>query len=903
MDDATVRLSVLALWLILLAAPAAGQAQPAPLPEEPQLTLPVPLASVSYPLPAGLLGPDDQPARVLLQLALDAEGDVLDAAVAESSGDEAIDAAALEAALYLSFLPATQGGEPVAVTINYPLVFVPPAPPPPLVVPAELSGRVEVKGSKDPVPGMEVALLPAVLKADAEEREEPLLKDYEVSGDALTVVETDAEGNFVFADLPPGTYIATLGSGGYKLERFLEVLAEGTLREVVYRIRPTGVPETIVVARRQSDTPERVLTRDQLKKMPGAGRDPMAAVQSLPGVVHVAPDFAAGEQVQTPVLRGASAEDSVLYLDGLPVPIIFHSLSGYTITGDALVERAFLKPAAVEARYGDLTGGVVGLDLRSPRDDRVGGFIDPGIGMASFALEGPITEKSRFFVGLRRSYFDVLMKLIIPKDAPIDFATAPYFQDQQVLLELDATPWLTLTLGYIGTIDGIKLLREQEADDASDPLLFDLKTDMHRIFIKSQIETESGFRNRLTPAVTFWGSGFNFANYISTEDRHTVIHVVDDLHVPLGERVSVDVSGIFEADSLRQRRNIPAPVREDTGPRTSLPGEENLVGNEKEWRLWAGASLSVPVDIVPRKLRVTPEVRVDWWNKIQQAAPQVRGRIGFSPIDQLRFSVAGGRYIQSPSFEELSSVTGNPDLQAEGAWHLNGGVQWAPGPWLDIDVQGYGKWLDKQTVSSSSASQVGELASLFDFSGASDEDPTHGLSNSGIGRIYGVEAFARFGFLKGGVGIEGWLGYSLSWAQRKDFPDEEWRWFQHDRRHQITALIQASLPGEVSLGARWLFQSGNPITPVEDSIYYPDQDFYLPVYGDLYSARSRPFHQLDIRLDKRFRRKTHLVDIYIDVQNAIPAASGDFEIPSFDYRETAAFTMFPAINFAVRVEF
>ncbi|UCH79340.1 MAG: energy transducer TonB [Candidatus Coatesbacteria bacterium] len=50
---------------------------------------------------------------VMLRLYLDAEGNVTSVEVWSSSGDQAVDAAALEAGEKCRFLPATQDGEPV----------------------------------------------------------------------------------------------------------------------------------------------------------------------------------------------------------------------------------------------------------------------------------------------------------------------------------------------------------------------------------------------------------------------------------------------------------------------------------------------------------------------------------------------------------------------------------------------------------------------------------------------------------------------------------------------------------------------------------------------------------------------------------------------------------------------
>ena len=65
----------------------------------------------------------------------------------------------------MSFVPSQLTGEPVEVTIDFPVVFLGSGPPEPQVLPARLSGRVEVRGSREPVALLEVALFVATPKA------------------------------------------------------------------------------------------------------------------------------------------------------------------------------------------------------------------------------------------------------------------------------------------------------------------------------------------------------------------------------------------------------------------------------------------------------------------------------------------------------------------------------------------------------------------------------------------------------------------------------------------------------------------------------------------------------------------------------------------------------------------
>ncbi len=914
---------LLPLMLLLVAWPVQAQDEAPPeegddpaeeaaeAPPGQQVSFPVALGSLAPPpLPDGLLEPGDQPVKVMLQLVVDEDGGVVDVQLKESCGIEEVDDAAIEAGFYLAFYPAqTADGTPVEVTIDYPFFFLRPEPPPPAVPPARLSGRIEIKGDKNPLPAAFLELYVATpkeeFKEDAKKLERP--ENWELADEAAYTTETDTDGNFVIDDIKPGTYIAAFGGGAYRLEKFIEELGEGVLREVIYRARPTGLNESTTVVRRTSDTPSRVLTQQELRKMPGAGGDPIAAMQSLPGVIHQSPVQAGGfaGTNQAPIIRGAASEDSVLYMDGLPVPILLHSITNKTVTGDYILDQAYLRPAAPEARFGDLTGGVLGIELRNPRNDRVGGFVDNGIGESGGAIEGPIgtNKKARFYVGVRRTYYDLIIRLVYPQAERLQLTTAPFAQDQQAILEFDVTDWLTGHFSYIGTLDGIRVVDTGDEDE-EERGLFDTRTDMHRFTLRGdfRLGKNKKIKNRGGVALTFWGTGFNALDIISRSERHTTFHVFDDLNLPITNWLQLDAGFLVEIDNIRLSENLPPLSREDTGPSTSTGQEQNVVGSGANTRGWAGAYVGLPITPI-KGITIAPEFRLDWRNDLAQVMPQFRARMGFQPVEQFRVSLAGGRYLQSPSSEELSSISGNPKLGPEGAWHVNLALDIQPGTFLNVNLQGYAKFLDNQTVSSRTSGDAAAFADLgFDFSDPDDDDPTNGLSNSGIGRIWGAELFTRWNLFPGGR-LVGWLGYGISWAQRRDFETEEWRYFQNDRRHQLTAVLQARFPGEISLGARFQIQSGSPTTPVEKATYFADINTFVPTYGTLYSARTKPFHQLDLRLDKKIRNKNTTAEVFFDVTNVYAAVTGDFVFYDFEYEEELTFQTFPNLNVGVRVEF
>jgi len=844
-----------------------------------------------------------------LSLVIDEEGQVIDQAVAITSGITAIDEVALATAPYLSFLPAARDGVPVLVTIDFPFRFLPEPPEEPEIPPAVLSGRVEALGSREPLPLVGISLYQANQKPEEErvkikggEGRRDVSVNYLLSDEPIASTDTDADGRFVFSELPPGSFVALVGSGGYKKVSWLEEFDPGQEREVVYRLVPALGAETVVIARRQPGVPERVLTRDELFKVPGAANDPVEALKSLPGVSY-APRQDASSDVgvvdQTPVVRGASSEDSVAYLDGLPSPILIHSVGTESVLPDYAVESALLAPAAASARYGDLIGAVLGLGLRSPRTDRIGGFLQPGFSMASGAIEGPITKKSRFYIGFRRSYYEAIFALFFPKDAVVDFATVPLLQDQQVVLETDLLDWMTLKFAYLGTLDAINIL-SREDDDGRQERVFSRNTILNRFQVELEMRGPKGAVHVTKPAVSFWNTRFEIGETIDDKDSHTTFHLLDTYEAPLLSWLSVSTGAMLEVDYSNRVSRVPQFAREDTGPSTSIEEEQFSQGQEQITRLWHSGWLSAEFKPI-KALRVTPEIRLDAFGAVQEFAAQPRLRLAGDPTSWLTLSLAGGRYQQLPSLQELNAISGNPDLETERAWHVNAAIDIQPGPWLDVNIQGYAKFLDNLVVRDLPQSTFSDLVQGVGNEDSS-EDPTHGLSNLGKGRIYGAEVFLRYAFFAG-IGFNGWVGYSLSWSERKDLEEEEWRWFASDRRHQLTVLMQLTFPGEVSLGARWLVQSGRPRTPIDGAVFFADSGAFLPVYGDLYAERTMPYHQLDLRLDKKVRKPTHIINFFIEATNIYYAKTDDLSIPSYDYRESSGFSLIPQVDFGFRLEF
>jgi hypothetical protein len=112
------------------------------------------------------------------------------------------------------------------------------------------------------------------------------------------------------------------------------------------------------------------------------------------------------------------------------------------------------------------------------------------------------------------------------------------------------------------------------------------------------------------------------------------------------------------------------------------------------------------------------------------------------------------------------------------------------------------------------------------------------------------------------------------------------------------------LPRNWQVGARFRLVSGNPYTPVVSATYDGGNDEYIPIYGRPNSRRVAPFHQLDLRVDKRFVWKRVMLTVYLDVQNVYNHQNPEFRTYSFDYTVSRDIPSLPIIpSLGLKLEF
>jgi hypothetical protein len=99
----------------------------------------------------------------------------------------------------------------------------------------------------------------------------------------------------------------------------------------------------------------------------------------------------------------------------------------------------------------------------------------------------------------------------------------------------------------------------------------------------------------------------------------------------------------------------------------------------------------------------------------------------------------------------------------------------------------------------------------------------------------------------------------------------------------------------VDLGLRFRLASGNPYSPVIGASYDAVNDDYTPTFGRTNAKRMPLFHQLDLRIDKKWQWRYLALTAYLDVQNVYNAKNVEFYVYSYNYCQRGAVNSLPII--------
>ncbi|MGB7477435.1 MAG: TonB family protein, partial [Polyangiales bacterium] len=387
-------------------------------------------------------GEEPEETMVELDIVVGKDGRVTEVNVSLSAG-EAFDEAAVAAARQFVFEPARTDWEPIAARIRYRYVFELKAPPEEITT-GWLSGTILLAEDDSAAGSVGIEI--------ANERGE-LVRDL-VSG---------PDGTFIATDLEPGKYEITIVGGEYGDLEAEEELAAGQVAEVIYRLGAKkraayrGFGEIAVIDAPPREVVKRTIDKEELTRIPGTRGDALRAVELLPGVAR--PPFGIGLLI----VRGSAPQDSESFIDGIPVPLIYHFGGLTSVYNSYQLEKIDFYPGNFSVRYGRRTGGILEVTTRDPAQDKIHGVAEISIIDTFITLEGPITDKISISGGLRRSLIDLILPAVLPDD--IGVRQAPVYIDYQFKLKFAPTKRDRIRISAYGSSDRLELILEEAGGD------------------------------------------------------------------------------------------------------------------------------------------------------------------------------------------------------------------------------------------------------------------------------------------------------------------------------------------------------------------------------------------------------------------------------------------------------
>src|SRR5581483_5938242 len=226
-------------------------------------------------------------------------------------------------------------------------------------------------------------------------------------------------------EVPAGPITLSVSAVGYALtKRDLTVTAGSTLEVTIPVSEGTGgyteevrVTGELFPREAPGVATEQSLGSADLQNLKNTlADDPMRAVQTLPGVA-ASDDYKSEFSV-----RGSDFNHIGVTLDGVPSPMLVHTVHGVTDSGSLaminsdILEGVTLQSGSYPEKYGDRTGAEIEFRTREGSRDRFHLRASASAAAVSGIAEGPIGDSHRgsWLISARKSYLDWLVRRVDP---------------------------------------------------------------------------------------------------------------------------------------------------------------------------------------------------------------------------------------------------------------------------------------------------------------------------------------------------------------------------------------------------------------------------------------------------------------------------------------------------------
>lgn len=685
---------------------------------------------------------------------------------------------------------------------------------------------------------------------------------------------TDANGNFLIAQVPPGIYRLQASFLGYKTELTPEYRVNHVTPYVQIELEEenASLNEVVVTASPFQKVPEspvslRVIGLQEIEKAPGANRDISKVVQNYPGVA-----FSPIGYRNDLIVRGGGPSENRFYLDGVEIPNINHfSTQGASGGPVGLIDADLIRSVkfysgAFPADKGNALSSVLDFSLRDGDMERNSLKATLGASEVSLSSNGHIGNKTSYLVSVRQSYLQALFKIL-------GLPFLPAYTDASFKIKTRFDSHNELTLLGLGGIDRMKLNLGIEGEDAEYMLSYlpEINQETYTVggvyrhysqrHVQSIVLSQSYLNNRnVKYRDNDESSEENLTLRLGSIEQETKLRMENTSSWSVWKvKAGFDLN--YSRYKSNEYRKVFANVLREYDYHTDL--------SLWRWGMFASVDYAAP----DKSFTASMGVRTDGNNysdKMKELWRQLSPRLSVSYrlVDGLTLSGHVGLYYQLPSYTALGFKGEDGDYVNRHLDYISVsqeslGLSWTPNENMELSVEGFYKLYGHMPFSLSD--QIPLSCKGNDYGTIGNE----ALSSEAKGRSYGVELMFKW-LLAQKLNLSSSL--TIFKSEFKDGEQGSYVPSAWDNRFILNMSGTYNFPKHWSLGAKVSCIGGSPYTPydVEKSSLVEAWNVQGRAYYDYsrYNQERLPvFGQLDVRVDKTFYLKKCMLGFYLDIQN------------------------------------
>jgi hypothetical protein len=694
---------------------------------------------------------------------------------------------------------------------------------------------------------------------------------------------TNENGDFELTGLAPGVYSFKAVASGFK-DLVINEISVTNSRTATIEFQMEDFiqdkEEIVIIAKQfttKSESPNslKTLNSTEIERLPGAGRDVSKVIAALPGVASRATfrnDI---------IIRGGSPGENKFYLDGIEVPNINHFATQGSSGGPVgLLNVNFIREVdfysgAFPSNRANGLSSVLSFKQKDGNPDALITNFALGSSDAALTLDGPIGKKVDFILSARRSYLQFLF-------AALQLPILPAYNDFQYKVNVKVNKRNKVTFVGLGAVDVFKLnqkVNESVTDTSrleyNNYVLNNLPIQNqwnYTVGMNWQHSSKNSFQNIVLSRNMLNNSAYRYKNLIETPENLLLDYKsfeaenkfrFEHTYTKNGWRFNTGLAYEYARYFNSTYNNITIQGQ---------PVEINYKSNVYMSKFALFSQLSKA--LFKEKMNVSLGLRTDFSNysksmsnPLDQLSPSLS--VSYRLTEQWAINGNIARYHQLPSYTILGYRNAAGELANKlnevkyiRAEHFVLGTEYLTKTNSRFTLEGFYKNYSRYPFSVKDSLSLANVGS--DFGVVGNEE----IKSISTGRTFGAEFLYQQKLYKGFYAV---LAYTFVRSEFKDkdgnFVPTSW-----DSRHIVSLTGGKRFKNGWEIGFRWLFSGGSPYTPVDVANSSLIQNwningFAFPNYNLLNTEREGNFHQLNMRVDKKFYLKKFSLNFYLDIQN------------------------------------